>query len=154
MNRIEQTTKEILTKMGIIFEEVSLLEKDSTEKEEWYEIKTEEQGIFLNKEAEVLESLNHIVKRLTENDEQADISVVLDIDNYKRKKIEDLRETADLMAKRAIFLKSEVQFEPMNSYERRILHVFLEKNKDIKTESIGFGRDRRVVIRYLGQSDT
>lgn len=153
MNRIEQTTKEILTKMGIIFEEVSLLEKDSTEKEEWYQIKTEEQGIFLNKEAEVLESLNHIVKRLTENDEQTDISVVLDIDNYKRKKIEDLRETADLMAKRAIFLKSEVQFEPMNSYERRILHVFLEKNKDIKTESIGFGRDRRVVIRYLGQSD-
>lgn len=153
MNRIEQTTKEILTKMGIIFEEVSLSEKDSTEKEEWYEIKTEEQGIFLNKEAEVLESLNHIVKRLTENNEQSDVSVVLDIDNYKRKKIEDLRETADLMAKRAIFLKSEVQFDPMNSYERRILHVFLEKNKDIKTESIGFGRDRRVVIRYLGQSD-
>lgn len=160
MNRIEEITKELLNKMGVSFEEVSLSKKDSSEKEEWYQIKTSEQGIFLNKDAEALESLNHLVKRLVENKEnrnnqniKEEISLVLDIGEYKRKKIEKLRETAHIMAERAMFFKSSVEFEPMNSYERRILHVFLENHKELKTESIGFGRDRRVVVRYLGQGN-
>ena len=54
------------------------------------------------------------------------------------------------MSERARYFKSNVEVDPMSSFERRIVHEFLATASDLKTESIGFGPSRRVVIKYVG----
>ncbi|MEK7526803.1 MAG: R3H domain-containing nucleic acid-binding protein, partial [Patescibacteria group bacterium] len=54
-----------------------------------------------------------------------------------------------IMAERARSFKTNMELEPMSPYERMIIHSALESLPDIKTESVGFGRGRKVVIKYV-----
>jgi len=58
-----------------------------------------------------------------------------------------------MMAERARYFKSNIEIDPMPAFERRIIHMFLEGIKDIKTESEGYGPTRRVVIKYVEPSN-
>ena len=79
-----------------------------------------------------------------------DISTIhLDINNYREFKNEALRELAKKAARRARFYKTPVALEAMSAYERRIIHTELAAHPDIKTESIGEGGNRRVVVKYI-----
>ena len=59
-----------------------------------------------------------------------------------------------MMAERAKFFKSSVPLDPMNGYERRIIHTFLEKDKNIITDSEGVGKDRHIVIKFVEEKQT
>lgn len=79
-----------------------------------------------------------------------DILVVhLDINNYRGLKNETLKELAKKAARRARFYKTPVTLEAMSSYDRRIIHTELTGHPDIRTESIGEGGNRRVVVKYI-----
>lgn len=73
----------------------------------------------------------------------------LDINNYRSSKDESLRELAKKTARRARFYKQPVALEAMSAYNRRIIHTELAAHPDIKTESIGEGDQRRVVVKYV-----
>ena len=73
----------------------------------------------------------------------------LDINNYRSLKDEALRELAKKAARRARFYKQLVVLEAMSAYDRRIIHTELATHPDIKTESTGEGRQRRVVVKYV-----
>ena len=55
-----------------------------------------------------------------------------------------------MMSERARYFKSNMEVDPMSAFERRVVHEFLSESSDLKTESMGIGRDRRVVIKYVG----
>lgn len=76
-------------------------------------------------------------------------TVHLDINNYREFKNETLRELAKKAARRARFYKTPVALEAMSAYDRRIIHTELAVHPDIKTESTGEGRNRRVVVKYI-----
>jgi predicted RNA-binding protein Jag len=61
---------------------------------------------------------------------------------------------AHIMAERARYFKSNVEIDPMNPFERRIIHEFLADEKDLKTESTGLGLSSRVVIKYSPINDS
>lgn len=89
--------------------------------------------------------LRLIIKKQAEN-----ISIVrLDINNYRGLKEEALRELAKKAARRARFYKTPVSLEAMSSYDRRIIHTELTCHPDIRTESVGEGDNRRVVVKYI-----
>jgi len=73
----------------------------------------------------------------------------LDINNYRSLKSESLRELAKKAARRARFYKQPVVLEAMSAYDRRIIHIELAAHPDIKTESTGEGKQRRVVVKYI-----
>jgi len=73
----------------------------------------------------------------------------LDINNYRSLKGESLRELAKKAARRARFYKQPVVLEAMSAYDRRIIHTELAAHPDIKTESTGEGRQRRVMVKYI-----
>ncbi len=89
--------------------------------------------------------LRLIIKKQAENIS----SVHLDINNYRRLKEDALRELAKKAARRARFYKTPVALEAMSSYNRRIIHTELTGHPDIKTESVGEGDNRRVVVKYI-----
>ncbi len=76
---------------------------------------------------------------------------LIDVNGYRTQKIKDLQSKALMMAERARSLQYDVELTPMSAYERLIVHTTLQDAPNIKTESQGEGRDRRVVIKYSAQ---
>ena len=114
-------------------------------------IKTSEAGLLIGENGQHLVALNHLLKKLADAEfrkqELEQIRFMADVNDYQAKKIEELKNTARMNAQRVRYFKKEVEMEPMNSYDRRIVHFALTEDADIQTESVGEGLSRRVVIK-------
>jgi len=77
---------------------------------------------------------------------------LVDIDEYRTRQIKDLQSKAKMMAERARSFQYDVELSPMSAYERLIIHTALQSEPNVKTESQGEGRNRRVVIKYSVES--
>jgi len=123
----------------------------------WCMIETPDSSFMIGRDGETLRSLNHIVQKIVEKnipsvegtEERKGPSIFIDVNGYQKKRFENLKNIAHMMAERARYFKSNIEIDPMPAYERRIIHMFLEGAKDIKTESEGYGPTRRVVIKYV-----
>jgi spoIIIJ-associated protein len=116
----------------------------------WCMIDTPDSRFLIGREGETLRSLNHLVSRMVENTESHDDQrLFIDINGYQKKRFDSLKTIAHMMAERARYFKSNIEIDPMPAFERRIVHMYLEGAKDIKTESEGQGPSRRVVIKYV-----
>ena len=115
------------------------------------DIYTKEAGRLIGTDGEHLDAFDHVVHKIAIK--QAGTREIpkftLDINKYKEGIVDTLRLKARLYADRATTFKADVEFEPMNSYERMIVHSELKTFPHIKTESIGEGRERRVVAKYI-----
>ena len=120
----------------------------------WCMIETPDSSYIIGRDGETLRSLNHLVQKIIEKDIPEEETgrgpnVFIDVNGYQKKRFENLKNIAHMMAERARYFKSNIAIDPMPAYERKIIHMFLEGAKDIKTESEGYGPTRRVVIKYV-----
>ena len=93
-----------------------------------------------------LNAMQSILNSIGNKDIKDRIKVFLDINNYKDKREESLKELAKKLEKTVTKTKKKVVLEPMNSYDRKIIHIVLQNSDSVKTYSIGEDRNRRVVI--------
>ncbi len=119
----------------------------------WCAIRTPDSRFLIGRDGEALRSFNHIIKKIMDKElgEEVSPQIMIDINGYQRKRMESLKATAHMLAERARYFKSSVEADPMPAFERKIIHMYLEKEKDITTESKGEGRDRRIVIKYIDE---
>jgi spoIIIJ-associated protein len=103
---------------------------------------------LIGRDGERFDSFEHIIKKLVASVAPDLLKVSVDVNNQKSKQDEVLKAKVLLLAKRAQDLKMSVELDPMSSYDRMLVHSFLEGQPNIKTESIGEGKDRKVVIVY------
>ena len=115
-----------------------------------FNIETKESDLLIGQYGVNLRSLQHILRAMArkKNDEKLHFSI--DVNDYRKQKISSLEELAQSLARQAIIEKRPVVLRPMSAYERRVVHVALSENNQIRTESIGEGDDRKVVIRPIG----
>ena len=73
---------------------------------------------------------------------------LVDVNDHRARQIRDLQTKAVMMAERARSFQYDVELTPMSAYERLIIHTTLQNAPNVKTESQGEGRNRRVVIKY------
>ena len=120
----------------------------------WCMIETPDSRFMIGREGETLRSLNHLIQRMLDKDapEEESPKIFIDINGYQKKRFTELKTIAHMMAERARYFKSSIEIDPMPSFERRIIHMFLEGQPDIKTESEGYGPNRKVVIKYIADS--
>jgi spoIIIJ-associated protein len=147
---VQQNISDLLERAGFGGDvTVSYNEKDHTL---WFSLKAQNAHTLLAKDAEALLALNHlatkIADRLTGTEEKR-LRVVLDANDFERRKIQNLQTLAHMMAERVRYFKSSLALDPMPPYERRIVHEFLAEMPDIATDSAGDGKDRHVVLRYV-----
>lgn len=117
----------------------------------WCMIDTPDSRFMIGRDGETLRSLNHLVRKILEKDsgEEVVANVFIDVNGYQKKRFDSLKTIAHMMAERARYFKSNIEVDPMPAFERRIVHMFLEGAPDIKTESEGYGPNRRVIIKYV-----
>lgn len=72
---------------------------------------------------------------------------VVDLNYYRRERERLIIELAKAAAKKVVMTRDNVDLPPMNAYERRLVHVEIATNPDLKTESVGAGKDRHIVIQ-------
>lgn len=156
-NSVQNLIKEILEKMNIAVSGIDILQEDNS-KTTWYSVSVDAPHFFTHKEGEALHSLNHLVKRIVEGknpkvseNEKEHEGIIIDIGGFQKKRVDNVKAIAHMIAERARYFKSSVEVDPMSAYDRRIVHEFLANATDLKTESTGFGPTRRVVIKYIGE---
>ena len=116
----------------------------------WFLIKTDEAPLLIGEGGQNLSALNYLVKKIAEKKYPERFpGFSLDINDYQKKKIDEIKELARMHAQRVRYFKKEAEMRPMNAYERRIVHSCLQEYPDIATESRGDGPERRVVIKPL-----
>ena len=103
-------------------------------------------GILIGRRGEPLDALQYLTSLYVNRGQEGYTRVTLDTENYRAKREEALTRLANRMANRAVKTGRKVVLEPMNPYERRILHSALQKNENVSTHSEGEEPNRHVVI--------
>ena len=97
---------------------------------------------------QTLAEVQRLLKRVLQRKITSDLLYVdLDVNNYKKKKIEYLKEMAKSSADEVALTKKEKDLLPMSAYDRRIIHMELASRPDIVVESIGQEPERRIIIK-------
>jgi len=145
---IKTIVEQIFTQTGCTISKCEFIDESGML---WCMIDTPDSRFMIGRDGETLRSLNHIVRKILEktNNEEITNKVFIDINAYQKKKFDNLKTIAHMMAERARYFKSNIEVDPMPAFDRRIIHMFLEGAKDLKTESEGVGPNRRVVIKYI-----
>ncbi len=147
-SNIKKTVEEILTLMNVSYEAVEIVGLDGVEAPTFV-IRTTESGILIGKNGEHFSALKHVIKRIVQQKSGIeDLKFNLDINDYQARILADLRNKIKIMGDRAISFKVDIELEPMSSYERMVVHSYFSENQELKTESVGEGARRRVIIRY------
>ena len=142
-NYLKDCINEILKLMNI----EANLELRIREKNIEIKIFSNNNSILIGKDGKNLESLQNIVRQILMNNAAKEYRINLDVENYKEKRVNNLERTAKRIAKEVKITKVEAKLDPMNSYERRIVHNALTNNKYVYTESTGIEPNRYVVIK-------
>lgn len=110
-------------------------------------VDSSDKGIIIGKRGNTLDSIQYLLSLVVNKGNDKYIRVSLDIENYRKKREETLVRLAEKMAEKAKYTKRPVKLEPMNPFERRIIHSALQKHNGITTYSEGNDPFRRVVIQ-------
>lgn len=119
---------------------------DSDEKGLNVDISNEKLGFLIGYRGETLYALQSILSAVASKNLEQKIRVILDIEGYKAKREKTLEDLAEKVAKTVIKTRKSVTLEPMQPYERKIIHSKLQGNLRVETVSIGEEPHRKVVI--------
>lgn len=106
-----------------------------------------ESGFLIGQGGNNLDSLQHLARLLVNKQIGHSSRFILDVNNYRKHRIDLLRETAKDIAKQVLMEKTSLALRPMPAYERRIIHMALADYPSIDTESVGDEPERRIVVR-------
>ena len=140
---LKELITEITKEMGLTVNlEVRRREDNITIK-----IFSDHNALLIGKNGTTIEALQTIVRQIIYNETNNYIGVVLDVENYKDKKVKNIEYLAKKVAREVAKTKVEATLDSMNSYERRIVHSILSEDKYVYTESTGEEPNRCVVIK-------
>lgn len=113
----------------------------------YYQIQSKENALLIGRDGKTLDAIQTLLKTYLHNYTDEKLTVSLDIGQYKQNRKKQLEILATKLAKEVAFTRVEVRLDPMNSYERRIIHTKLAEWRDVYTESEGEGENRQIVIK-------
>jgi len=111
-------------------------------------------GAIIGRRGETLDAIQHLTNYVVNRGKEKHMHISVDAENYRAKREESLVHLAQKMAAKVIKYKRSMALEPMNSYERHVIHTALQDYPDVSTSSTGTEPNRRVVISYDRANDT
>ena len=145
-DKLEQFLMDVLEKMEI--EGTVEIETDDEEKIININIEGKDTGDLIGKKGQNLDSLQYLASIVANKDKEEYYRVKLDTKNYRERRQKTLENMAKNVANKVRKTRRKVVLEPMNPYERRIIHSFLQNESHVTTKSEGEEPYRRVVVYY------
>ena len=109
-------------------------------------------GLLIGRHGDVLDAVQYLATLAANKDRENFYRITIDIENYREKRAETLRALARRMSEKVLKYKRSFALEPMNAYERRIIHTECQNIAGVTTYSIGDGADRKIVIAPEGKN--
>jgi len=138
----KQLTIGLLERMGAKTEVEGSLKEGNL----YLDIKGDEEGFLIGKHGRTLESLQMLINRMVSKRLKSTLRVVLDIDNYRKRRVDSLAQMALRMGDKAKRTGHFQTLGPFNAYDRRIIHLTLKEDPSLNTESLGEGELKKVRI--------
>jgi spoIIIJ-associated protein len=140
----EAFLRDLFVKMGVS------ARVNAREDDEKIEITIEgsDSGIIIGKRGETLDAIQYLTGLVVNKGSKNFKRIVIDVENYREKRKRTLVGLAKKLADKAVEERKSITLEPMNPYERRIIHSTLQFEKNVKTYSIGDEPNRKVVISF------
>ncbi len=153
--KIEKLSEEVVAKNFLrdVFEAMNMevaidIQYDEVGKTMDIELSGEEMGVLIGKRGQTLDSLQYLVSLVVNKEADEYIRVKVDTEDYRARRKETLENLAKNIAYKVKKTRRPVSLEPMNPYERRIIHSALQNDKYISTHSEGDEPFRKVVVTY------
>ena len=143
-DKVKNFLNEVFAAMNI--EVLVAVDYKAEEKEMNIDLSGEDMGMLIGKRGQTLDSLQYLVSLVVNKETEEYVRVKVDTENYRERRKATLENLAKNMAKKASRIRKNVTLEPMNPYERRIIHSALQDDKYVTTHSEGDEPYRRVVI--------
>ncbi|MDO4869639.1 MAG: RNA-binding cell elongation regulator Jag/EloR [Bacillota bacterium] len=134
--------KEITAKMGLELDFTAKVGEDLV----LLEMAGKDSRTVIGKRGQTLDAIQYLTSLVVNKDKEKYIKVVVDAENYRAKRQKTLEQLANRLAAKVIKTKKQVRLEPMNPYERKVIHATLQHNSEITTRSEGEEPYRRVII--------
>lgn len=109
-------------------------------------------GEVIGRRGETLDAIQHLTNYAVNHSGRDRLRVNIDAENYRAKRGEALENLARKVAAKAVKYRRDVTLEPMNAYERHVIHTALQEYKGVTTSSVGTEPNRRVVVIYDGKT--
>lgn len=146
--RIEAKGKEFLLGLAKMVDESATVESTTVENEVSFAIKGENLGKLIGFHGENIQALQLLLSGIKTRGEGA-VRLYLDVDGYKANRNQSIIDLANKIAEQAIKIERNIHLDPMNAYDRRIVHTTLQGRDDVTTESTGEGEKRHVVVKPI-----
>lgn len=146
-----ETAREILTQMLSLMGVDAKVEVTSGGETARLNVTGDDLGTLIGRRGEKLASLQLIVNLAVGRKAGQHHRIAIDVENYRGRREEQLRDVADRAAKRVIQTGKIIQLEAMPAIERRIVHMALLENGKVRTQSVGVEPNRRIVVLPAGQ---
>ncbi|MBR3785815.1 MAG: protein jag [Firmicutes bacterium] len=134
--------KEVTEQMGLVVDVTAKANEDSV----LLNIQGKDSGTIIGKRGQTLDAIQYLTSLVVNKDQNNYIKVVVDAENYRSKREKTLEKLANRLADKVVKTKRSVRLEPMNPYERKVIHATLQNNPRVTTRSEGQDPYRRVII--------
>lgn len=141
-NEARKFLADVLEKMNVQAEIAITSQKDEMR----IEFSGPDMGIIIGRRGETLDALQYLTSLVVNKGEEGYIKVTLDTENYRKKREDTLVKLATKLAGKVVKYRRNISLEPMNPYERRIIHSALQDYEGVTTYSTGSEPNRKVVI--------
>ena len=145
---IADTGKEFLLgmfgKMGLSVK----IEKLTTKDKITFQVHGEDLGILIGKHGQTLDAIQYLTNLVANKEVRRRCQIVVDVENYRSRREETLIQLAHRLGAKVRRTRQKIALEPMNAFERKIIHLALQNEKNIKTDSEGQEPYRHIVIYY------
>ena len=157
-DEIKNLIEKFLQQLTVEFDVVEIIDG---EVHTIFHIRTSDSGVLIGNNGENLRALNYVVRKMVgrkirseedgadEESPRQSEQFLVDVNGYHRRRLQELKNQAKILSERARLFKSSVEMNPMNAYERMIIHSIFTDDREITTESEGEGKFRRVVLKYV-----
>lgn len=137
--------KETTEKMGLTLDITAKLGNNSI----FINIQGKDSGTVIGKRGQTLDAIQYLTSLVVNKENDKYIRVVVDAENYRSKREKTLEQLANRLADKVVRTKKNVRLEPMNPYERKVIHATLQHNPNVTTKSEGEEPYRRVIIELV-----
>ncbi len=136
--------EDMFGQMGLVV----MIEKMLTNDKITFQVHGEDLGILIGKHGQTLDAIQYLTNLVAHKEVSGHCHIVVDVENYRSRREETLINLAKRLASKVKRNRQKVSLEPMNAFERKIIHTALHDDKHIVTESAGDEPFRHIVISY------
>jgi spoIIIJ-associated protein len=132
----------LLERIGVVKEVDGLLKEGNI----FIEIKGDQEGILIGRHGRTLDSLQILINRMVNKRLKKPARVVLDIDDYRKRRADSLTKMAVRLGEKAKSTGHSVTLGPFSAHDRRTIHIALKEDPSLRTESLGEGETKKITI--------